>query len=95
VQSRQWENVQEAWVEVRAFCSIDVVITALCELVKECRVDCVQSLGPNWTVKDWNPRYRRAKGVDADKDVQPKTANANQSSRCMKIAKPWKRARIQ
>jgi hypothetical protein len=95
VQSRQWENVQESWVEVRAFCSIDVVITALCELVKECRVDCVQSLGPNWTVKDWNPRYCRAKGLGADKDVLPKTANANQSSRCMKIAKPWKRARIQ
>jgi hypothetical protein len=95
VQGRQWENVQESWVEVRSFCSLNVVITALCELVKEDRVDCVQSLGPNWTVKDWNPRYRRAKGVDADKGVQPKTANAHQSSRCMKIAKPWKRARIQ
>jgi hypothetical protein len=95
VQARQWENVQEVWVEVRSYCSLDVVITALCELVKEDRVDCVQSLGPNWTVKDWNPRYRRAKGVDADKGVQPKTENAHQSSRCMKIAKPWKRARIQ
>jgi hypothetical protein len=94
VQGRQWENVPEAWLEIRSFCSLDVVITALCELVKEGKVDCVQSLGPNWTVKDWNPRYRRAREIDADRGVQPKPVNAHQSSRCMKIAKPWKRARI-
>jgi len=95
VQCREWENAPVAWAEIRAYCSYDVVVTALCELVKEGKVVCVQSLGPNWTVKDWNPRYKCAKASNFDSGEQSKPLNAHESSRCMKIAKPWKRARIQ
>jgi len=100
-QCRNWDNVPKGWAASRAYCSINVVVTALCDLVKEGVVECVQSnMGENWDISQWNPRYRRAKPLE---DVTMGTALPTSSSptsilasgdgttRCMKISKPWKR----
>jgi CW-type Zinc Finger len=99
-QRRDWDNVPQGWSAIRAYCSINVVVMALCELVKEGVLECVQKMGPDWTVKDWDPRYRRAKSSFSVCSLPPQTVQeaspaAFPVSRCMKIAKPWKRARIQ
>ena len=72
------ENLSEACVKARSFCTINVVVTALCHLVREGKVECIQELGKSWT--DFSPRYRRAR-----------VASQRKASRCMKISKPWKR----
>lgn len=92
------ENMADGWAAARLYCSTNVVVTALCELVKEGAVECLQSMGPDWTVKDWNPRYRRVKArpvsVEPQDPFSKAAADAHKSSRCMKIAKPWKRSRV-
>lgn len=84
-QCRQWDNAPPSW-EIRAHFTKDSVITLLCELVKEGKVQLVQTFGRDWTVKDWNPRYRRS-NVSNIENAAPVALK----SRCMKIAKPWKR----
>ena len=86
-QTRPWENAPPSWAEVRAYCTKDVVITLLCELVTEGIVQIVQAFGMEWTVKDWNPRYKLASNTKNENVAPPPQAN----TRCMKIAKPWKR----
>jgi hypothetical protein len=84
---------------VLKFFTINVVVTCLYALVKEGLVDCVQKMGPNWTVKDWDPRYRRraiksmGASVDCSSSRPPSSlssSGAHKASRCIKIAKPWK-----
>jgi len=91
------ENLPAGLSAARPYCTSNVVVTALCELVREGSVECLQKMGPEWTLKDWNPRYRRAKPRRSAAETQagtPKPAEAHKASRCMKIAKPWKRARV-
>jgi len=92
------ENMPEGWSNAQSYCTTNVVVTALCELVKEGTVECLQKFGPGWTVKDWNPRYRRTKTRSTRSDhaqppPTPPASDAHKASRCMKIAKPWKRDR--
>ena len=84
-QCRPWDNAPLS-PEFRAYFTKDTVITLLCELVKEGKVQLVQTFGKDWTVKDWNPRYRRS-NVSNIENAAPVALK----SRCMKIAKPWKR----
>ena len=100
-QCRNWDNVPKGWAASRAYCSINVVVTALCDLVKEGVVECVQSnMGDNWDISQWNPRYRRAKPLeDVTMDTALPTSSSptsilvsgDETTRCMKISKPWKR----
>ena len=101
-QCRNWDNAPEGWKAARAYCSINVVVTALCELVKEGVVDCIQKIGPEWEIKHWNPLYRRAKPrsstsggatVDASPAVGAHAVMESESkpTRSLKISKPWKR----
>jgi len=87
------------------FCTVNVVVTTLCELVKRGHVECLQSMGPKWTIADWNPRYRRTKPLvvgDATPDdksavesvVSHKVVESPKPPRFMKIAKPWKRPSV-
>lgn len=98
LQCRKFEGIPDDWSRVRPCCTVNVVVTTLCELVKEGAVDCLQKMGPNWSVKDWNPRYRRSKPrrvvVAASEPTKP-LEDTLRTSRCMKIAKPWKRSRNQ
>jgi hypothetical protein len=88
------------------FFTINVVVTCLYALVKEGLVDCVQKMGPSWTVKDWDPRYRRRlvkamgaragaagrapSGPPSSSSPSPSPSDAHKASRCIKISKPWK-----
>ncbi|CAB9503547.1 CW-type Zinc Finger [Seminavis robusta] len=88
-QCRQLPNVKPSWQEIRSCCTKDTVITLLCELVKEGRVKIVQAFGCDWTVQDWNPRYRL---VNSSKENAEPVASVAplKKSRCLKMAKPWK-----
>lgn len=93
----QAENIPGSLALARPFCTTTVVVTALCELAKEGSVECLQKMGPNWSIKDWDPRYRRAKvriAVEPKSKHQAAAKQHQAASRCMKIAKPWKRARM-
>lgn len=80
-QSRRCENE-----EARSYCTKDIVITLLCELVREGKVQLVQAFGRDWTVKDWNPRYRLSINTPFEN-----AAHQMPKSRCMKISKPWRK----
>ena len=86
-QCRQWDNAPPSWAEVRSYCTKDIVITLLCGLVTEGKVQLIQAFGTDWTIKDWNPRYRLASNPRNENAAPP----APSKSKCMKIAKPWKR----
>ena len=86
-QCRQWDNSPPSWAEVRSYCTKDIVIALLCGLVTEGKVQLIQAFGTDWTVKDWNPRYRLASNARNENSAPP----APSKSKCMKIAKPWKR----
>ena len=104
-QGGNFENVSEACLNARSYCTINVVVTALCHLVRQGVLECVHGRGTTWTVTDWNPRYRRvakpaAIGLDVvaqqqqqqQTQTQPVPSSKERTvSRCMKIAKPWKR----
>jgi len=89
-QCRQFPGAPSSWAEARAYCTKNTVVILLCELVREGKVQLVQSFGENWTIKDWNPRYRLAVKPSNDKPSPP----APRQSKCMKIAKPWKNQKV-
>jgi len=84
-QCRQWNNAPPSWSQARAYCTKDAVITLLCELVKEGKLQLVQAFGKDWTTQDWNPRYCRVSTNENATPPEPK-------SRCLRISKPWKKA---
>lgn len=81
--------------KAQMFCTKNVVITTLCELVKVGKVDCIQKIGTNCSVYDWNPLYRRrlVKGPPPV-ELQSTKERVRKDSRCMKISKPWKRTKM-
>jgi len=95
------DSIPESLRKAQSFSTENVVITTLCELVKDGKVDCVQKIGANWTMKDWSPHYRRSvkrvspppppPGSDADIRLSSTVTHKRAASRCMKISKPWKR----
>lgn len=90
----QEENVSDECLRVRPYCTKNVVVTALCQLVREGSIECVQH---TWAADSWDPLYRRAPSKSST--PQPTTGNTSlaerKRSRCMKISKPWKRIREQ
>ena len=88
-QCRLWEGVPQTWTELRAICTIDMVVACLLELVKDGRIEAVQSTSPHRTVLEVMPTYRRVAAfthipaLKAEEEHLPAT-------RLMKIAKPWK-----
>ena len=95
------DSLPEPMRKAQPFSNENVVITTLCELVKEGNVDCVQKIGANWTMKDWSPHYRRslrlapAPGPTSlcEGRTRKELLSHKRASRCMKIAKPWKRVK--
>jgi hypothetical protein len=82
--------------KARRFCTENVVITALCHMVKEGKLDCIQRMEPSWSTCGWNPHFRRAATVSPLPQTLPKTSEspAHKRSRCMKISKPWKQLNL-
>ena len=89
-------NAREQPSRARPFLSINVVVTCLYEMVKEGLVECVQVVGSDWAMKDWDLGYRRAKTYVCNTSADASTAkpDVHKASRCIKIAKPWKRAAL-
>jgi hypothetical protein len=91
-QAMDTEILRDEYKKVQPYCTKNVVITALCELVKDGSVECIQKIGLNWTMQDWRPRFRRTlqKTPEANKHLDPPSVSVHSLSRCMKISKPWK-----
>jgi hypothetical protein len=93
VQQERWENFPGQWSNLRNVCTENVVIPALCELVREDRVESLQTRSLTWTMKDWNPVYRctSAKKHDPADEESNQSSVSHHESKCIKISKPWKR----
>jgi len=94
---RNRDDLSEACAKARAFCTINVVVTGLCDLVRDGLVEVVRENGVS-NLSDWNPRYRRLRNISKTfeqmNEQTNQAAQERKESRCMKIAKPWKRVRI-
>lgn len=93
VQGIKLSEMPSGCERARTFCTINVIVTTLCELVKEGRVECVQmSTTKGWILSDWNPRYRVVSRKSSSTAISSDLSNeARKDSRCMKISKPWKK----
>ena len=107
IQSRNWDNVPESWRMVRNQCSINFVVMALCEMVRDSELQCVRDFSAPETLQGWNPRYRRPKVLPFETPVpsapfsnpeamsgQTPSPQAISQTHNMKLSKPWKRRSI-
>ncbi|KAG7374060.1 CW-type zinc finger domain containing protein [Nitzschia inconspicua] len=75
-----WENKT-----MIGYCNADVVINTLLALVRDGIIEMATSRNPNIPIEQWIPKYRRVRSKRA-----LAAEEAIKSSKCMKIAKPWK-----
>jgi len=87
-QCRRWEDAPQKWEDLRAFCTIDLIVALLFELVKDGRVEIIKKNGSNTSYTKVN-RYRRVALSAKERSASKKSRR----SKCMKISKPWKRER--
>jgi hypothetical protein len=85
-QCRPWSGVPQEWAEIRASCTVDIVESALLRLVADGLVESVWN-GANAQMT--SQKYRRV----SPPTVTPVVSKEITVTRCMKIAKPWKKAR--
>lgn len=78
-------SLSESCRKAQPYCTLNVVGTTLFELVKDGVVECVRNTDVAGTMM-----YRRI----VKPQPKAKAAKVHRVSRCMKIAKPWKRARV-
>jgi hypothetical protein len=95
VNSRNCEPLSDADARALSYCTINVVVTALCALAKEGVVEVVHPSGAMWTTSDWNPRYRVVRLPCAPKLENCKSDFQRKDTRFMKISKPWKHIAMQ
>lgn len=82
-QCRQWTDVPQEWAEARAACTIERIEGAIGDLMAYGRVERV--MDPSQTELS-APKYRAS--------TASATSNTTlRPTRCMKIAKPWKKSR--
>jgi hypothetical protein len=84
-QCRQWTNIPQEWAEIRASCTVDIVEGALHGLVIDGLVETVSN-GVHAEVSA--PKYRSLSPT-----ATPAVNKEIKVTRCMKITKPWKKAR--
>lgn len=65
------DALPEGFRKAQSFCTKNVVITALCQLVKDGTLDCIQKARSSWPMCDWNPHYRVALKAPAPPAVLP------------------------
>jgi hypothetical protein len=82
-QDHQWEDMPTEWLEMRSYCTTDIVVNTLLQLVRDGQVEMTCSREPHLPMEEWVPKYRKVRRRrEADEAVT--------ASRCMKISKPWK-----
>lgn len=84
-QCRQWTNVPQEWAEIRALCTVDIVEGALHELIMDGLVESVSNAAH---AEVSSPKYR-----SLTRTAMPAVNKEIKVTRCMKITKPWKKAR--
>jgi hypothetical protein len=83
-QDRQWEDMPTEWLELRSYCTADIVVNTLLQLVRDGQVEMTCSRESHLPMDQWVPKYRKVRRRrEADEAVT--------ASRCMKISKPWKK----
>lgn len=96
VKSSSRENISDVYVRALSYCSLNVVITALCALAKDGVLEVVRPNGATWTISNWNPRYRRVLPLLTKMSEITHTSELKRKeTRFMKISKPWKHAQMQ
>jgi len=83
VQCRPWEAAPKLWFDLQAFCTIDTVMAALLDLVKDGRAEAVGDSAM--------PKFRRTIQPNPVPVLSDEAPPPTRKSKCMKIAKPWKR----
>ena len=100
IEARNWEeNVPQGWTAVRGYCTVNILVMALCQLVKEGILECVQKkVVTGEGLQDWDLAYRRAKSYSqailpvASRGIcGPELSMDDDQPRCSKFSKPWKR----
>ena len=82
-QDHQWEDMPTEWLEMRSYCTADIVVNTLLQLVRDGQVEMTCSRESHLSMDQWVPKYRKVRRRrEADEAVT--------ASRCMKISKPWK-----
>ena len=96
VNFRNRASLSDADLRALSYCSLNVVVTALCALAKEGVLEVVRPNGAMWTTSDWNPRYRSARPSISEKtEMNRGNEVKRKETRFMKISKPWKRVQMQ
>jgi hypothetical protein len=95
-QSLNIASLPQQLQNIQAYCTDNVIVTTLSELVKMGKVECIQKIGSSWSKNDWNPYYRRIlQRVTPQNDVHTSTKKrSSKFSHLMKLSKPWKRAKM-
>ena len=95
VRAKDWESAPAGWTAVRKYCTENILVMAMCELVRMGVLECFRVDGPFPNGLLWTLCYRRAKArISPPLAASPAVELPSTGSRCMKIAKPWKRASI-
>lgn len=82
-----WESLSDGLSQIRGYINADIIINTLLGLVKDGIVEMTCFKDPTLPITQWVPRYRKVDRVRREVEAE----DALKSSRCMKIAKPWKR----
>jgi CW-type Zinc Finger len=94
--SQNTDSLPRKLQTAHAYCSENVVVTTLCELVKTGRAECIKKIGSS-SSDNWNPCYRRKvsrvmrQNDDPSQLRQRSAPSGLKFSHLMKLSKPWKR----
>eukprot|EP00550_Attheya_septentrionalis_P000166 CAMPEP_0198288156 /NCGR_PEP_ID=MMETSP1449-20131203/6767_1 /TAXON_ID=420275 /ORGANISM="Attheya septentrionalis, Strain CCMP2084" /LENGTH=1494 /DNA_ID=CAMNT_0043986269 /DNA_START=203 /DNA_END=4687 /DNA_ORIENTATION=+ len=94
VQCRDWGEAQLNFAEIRSICNLDLIMSVLSELMRDGLVEVLPGTGIG--IDGQAQRYRKAPVPVPSHEGNQKNireASVSKRSRCMKIAKPWKKAR--
>jgi hypothetical protein len=84
-----WESLPNGLSFIRAYVNADVIINTLLALVKDGFVEMTCFKDMSKPMSEWIPRYRRVVRQKPKRNIE--TEEALKASKCMKIAKPWKK----
>ena len=82
-----WETFSPDLASTRGYLNADIVINSLLALVRDGVVEMTSIRNFKLPIGQWVPKYRKVRSLRA-----MKIEESIKSSRCMKIAKPWKKS---
>ncbi len=85
VQRHPWENFSADLASLRVYFTADIILNSLLDLVRDGVVEMTSMKNFKVPIGQWVPKYRKVRSLRA-----MMIEESIKSSRCMKIAKPWK-----